>query len=69
MLYLSGFFGFCVGFYAGLLILKGLLRGKSNAEITTDKSLWWKFGWIVWVMGFFGMWLGVQTYQYIVYSV
>jgi len=67
MIYVIGTVGFLFGFYAGLMILRVLLRGKTNAELTTDKSLWWKYGWVVWVTSFAGVWIGFQIYT-ILYS-
>ena len=63
MVYLMGTIGFLAGFYAGLMILRALLRGKTNDELKTNKSLWWKYGWIVWITAFFGIWAGIETYR------
>jgi hypothetical protein len=46
------------------MILKGLLRGRSNTELKQDTALWWKYGWVAWIMAAFGCWLGIQTYYY-----
>ncbi|MCB9963639.1 MAG: hypothetical protein H6855_01210 [Rhodospirillales bacterium] len=63
MVYLFGFFGFCAGFYAGLMMLKPLLRGKSNLALKTDRSLALKYGWIVWIVALLGCALGIYGYD------
>lgn len=64
MSFFSGFIGFLFGFYAGLLILKVRLRDKTREELMTDKTLWWRNGWIVWATALFGVWLGLKSYAF-----
>ena len=64
MIYFSAFLGFVAGFYAGLMILKSRLRGVSNDELQNNKSLWWKYGWIVWVTAFLGLFFGIYSWSW-----
>lgn len=50
MVYLVGTLGFISGFMLGQLILLRLLRGYSNDELMSDKSLRWKYGLLNWLV-------------------
>lgn len=63
MVYFFGFLGFCAGFYAGLMAIKPLVRGKTNMELKTDKNLAKKYGWIAWIFALLGCAIGIYVYQ------
>jgi len=63
MVYLFGIIGFITGFAIGLGIINVLLRKKSIDEIKANPKNKWKFGILVWVMGFFGMRIGVILFN------
>ena len=63
MLFFSGLIGFLGGFAIGLYILRILLRGKKPEELVEDKSLWWKYGPIVWLCAFIGSYACLVAYQ------
>ncbi len=54
MVYLFGFIGFVAGFAVGLGLINVILRKKSLDEIKEKKSYRWKYGLLVWFMGFLG---------------
>lgn len=53
MVYVVGIVGFIGGFCAGQMLLMFLLRHKSNADLTQDKSLkvYGLLNWLVAVLG------------------
>lgn len=63
MLFFSGLIGFLGGFAVGLYILRYLLRGKKSEELVQNKSLWWKYGPIVWLCAFVGSYVCLVVYQ------
>jgi hypothetical protein len=68
MVYLLGFFGFCAGFYAGLMMLKPALRRYSNRDLVSDKALARKVGWIPWAMALLGLALGIYGYDWFLWN-
>lgn len=68
MTYVFGFVGFCVGFYAGLMMLKPAMRRYSNQELMTDKQLAKKVGWIPWVIALLGMALGIYAFDILYFT-
>lgn len=63
MVYIFAFIGFVTGFAIGLGIVNVILRKKSIDEIKANKSYKWKYGLLVWFMGFIGLRIAVITYN------
>lgn len=63
MVYLFAIFGFVTGFAIGLGIINVILRKKSIDEIKADPKNKWKYGVLVWVMGFIGCRIGVILFN------
>ncbi len=60
---LIGIGGFICGFALGLLISGYMLRPRSKAELTENKSLRWTYGLGVWVLGGLGAWGALEMYK------
>ncbi len=59
MVYLFGVLGFIGGFMAGLLVINIFLRGISNTELVSNKSLRWTYGVAVWIFAGLGIYAGL----------
>jgi len=63
MVYLFGIIGFVLGFAIGLGIINVILRHKNIDEIKQNKSYRWKYGLLVWFMGFVGARIAVVLFN------
>ena len=52
MIYLVALTGLILGFIAGLMILRMLLRDKSPEELRYNKALRWRYGTLCWLIAF-----------------
>lgn len=66
MVYLFAVIGFVLGFYAGLMLLKRLLKDYSRAELVQNRSLWRKYGSLCWLIAFAGMGLAILIFKIVV---
>lgn len=62
MVYVFGIVGFFAGFALGVLMLKVLLRGRSNKELLEDTGLKWTYGLFVWIVAAVTSYVAVQSY-------
>lgn len=63
MIYLVAITGLIAGFFAGLVILRMMLRDKSPHELKHDTSLRWRYGTLCWLIAFASAYAFVLVYQ------
>lgn len=63
MVYVVGTIGFIGGFVLGLVILQGLLRDRSRAELLEDNGLKWTYGLFNWFVAAVSAYACVQLYK------
>ncbi len=63
MVYIVGFTGLVLGFFAGQLLLLFLLRQRSNREILSDKSIKWTYGLLNWILAGIGAYSAIMLYN------
>ena len=63
MVYVVGTIGFFAGFALGILILKGLLKDRSQEELLNDRSLKWTYGLLTWFVAAATSFAAVQVYH------
>lgn len=68
MVYVIGTIGFLAGFALGVLILNGLLKDRSKAELLEDNGLKWTYGLFVWIVAAVTSYAAVQSYHVHVYK-
>lgn len=68
MVYVIGTIGFLAGFALGVLILNGLLKDRSRAELLEDRGLKWTYGLFVWVVAAVTSYAAVQSYYIHIYD-
>ena len=62
MVYVVGLLGFILGFGLGMHLIASKLKEKSKEELLTDKSLWWAYGTLNWLLALAGCWAAVYLY-------
>lgn len=66
MVYLVGIVGFLAGFALGQALLFQALKGKSNKDILSSKSIRLKYGLLNWVISIFTCYCAVRAYQFLI---
>lgn len=66
MVYIFAIVGLLAGFYAGLMLLKVLLKSYSRQDLMQDRKLWRKYGTLCWLVALAGMGLGILIFKIVV---